>query len=178
MLVLPDYEHRRTSDSDIMAHLPRLHAEASGGKRVIELGVRSGNSTAAFLAAIERDGGHLWSVDIESPTVPSAWWGLECWTFIHGDDLELEPSMPNDVDLVFIDTSHTYSQTFDELVAYLGHLRPGGVFLLHDTEVRTPDGDGSGIDFPVVQAIEVFIASTGYSVEYVEGCNGLGVIRT
>jgi hypothetical protein len=64
-----EYEQRCREWSDIVDHLPRLYDEVTRYRepQIIELGVRSGNSTAAFLAAVEKVGGHLWSVD---PMVP------------------------------------------------------------------------------------------------------------
>lgn len=163
--------------SDIFAHLHRLHLEADRPDvRVIELGVRSGNSTAAFLLAAERNDGHVWSVDIAGP--PPAFIGHPNWTFKQGDDLWLAAYLPDDVDVVFIDTSHHYDQTVAELELYVPKVRPGGVVLLHDTELLHPDGHPpTDPDFPVRVAVEEYVAEHGLPVEFVPGCNGLGVIR-
>jgi len=54
---LPDlaeeYQRRCLADSDIREYLPLLHGYARlyPGVRVLEVGVRSGNSTVAFLLA-------------------------------------------------------------------------------------------------------------------------------
>ncbi len=173
-----DYETRLHEWSDIVDHLPRLRDEASGGKLIIELGVRSGNSTAAFLAAINMDGGHLWSVDIHQPHVPAEWFALDYWSVLVGDDLEIAHLLPPVVDVLFIDTSHAYHQTKAELLAYVGKVKPGGVVLLHDTELERPEaGDAGDPPFPVRQAVDEFCALHDLTPEYVPGCNGLGVIR-
>ena len=57
--LLDDYTARCHGGSDIVAHLPYLHARAAfHGAVVVELGVRSGESTCAFLAAVEEHDGH------------------------------------------------------------------------------------------------------------------------
>lgn len=174
-----DYELRCGENSDIVDHLPRLHAEATRqGVQVIELGVRSGNSTAAFLAAAEANGGHVWSVDIAWPHVPQHWETSGLWTVAIGDDLDLAEHLPDLVDIVFIDTSHTFDQTLAELYLYVGKVRPGGVILCHDTELERPDASPStDPPFPVAAAIHEFTNDVGYPVEWVTGCHGLGVIR-
>ena len=170
-----EYEARCLENSDIRDHLPYLY-EQSAGKMVIELGVRSGNSTAAFLAA----GARVWSVDLIPPQVPVSWLDYDGWTFIPGDDLahEVRDQLPRfEVDIVFIDTSHHYRQTLDELDMYAVKLRPGGRFMMHDTELERPDGAPDvDVPFPVRRAIEDWVAETGWTVEWRPGCYGLGVI--
>src|SRR6266567_3310836 len=75
--------------SDIIDWLPTLRATVLDypHAQVIELGVRSGNSTAAVLAAAEQVDGHVWSVDIAQPTVPFWWHESPLWTLHVGDDL-------------------------------------------------------------------------------------------
>lgn len=178
-MIATDYEMRCRESSDIADHLPRLYTEAAiGNAQVIELGVRSGNSTAAFLAAVIKHGGHVWSVDIHNPQVPPEWFGFEQWSFILGDDLANEHLLPWDVDVLFIDTSHHYNQTLLELGTFGPHLRPGGVILLHDTELECPyDAPAGDPPFPVRQAVVDYCETHGFDYELVEGCNGLGVIR-
>ncbi len=176
-MIIREYLRRCEEWSDIVDHLPRLHDEASiGDAVVIELGVRSGNSTAAFLAAIETNGGFLHSVDIRPCQLP---WGTHPqWSFTVGDDLVLADDLPDDVDIVFIDTSHHYLQTLAELELFAPKVKPGGVVLLHDTELEHPDGaPASDPPYPVAAALRQYAADTGATVEWVTGCNGLGVIH-
>jgi predicted O-methyltransferase YrrM len=170
-----EYDYRCRVKSDISDHLPYLYGMALG-KQVIELGVRGGNSTAAFLAAVG-DEGHVWSVDIVDPQVPPEWYDSGRWTFTLGDDLAVAGDAPAEVDVVFIDTSHHYNQTMAELNAYTLKLVAGGVVLLHDTELERPYGAIGGPPFPVRQAIEDWTAVTGWEFELRPGCNGLGVIH-
>lgn len=177
MIAAPHYVDRCQRDSDIRDHMPRLHREASrGDATIIELGVRTGNSTAAFLAAVEEHGGSVWSVDIDYPRVP--WTAHPQWLFILGDDLLVVDDLPAEADVVFIDTSHHYSQTLAELAAYVPKVKPGGVVLLHDTELADPVGAPAGDPrFPVRVAVEQYCEAHGLTPQFVSGCNGLGVIR-
>lgn len=177
-----EYEARCSRPSDIHEHLPRLHAEAATGNAIVlELGVRSGNSTAAFVAAVTEHGGHVHSVDLYPvpPFPPPPDWGSTGqWTFWEGDDMLLAPDLPNDVDVLFIDTSHHYTQTRAELDVYVPKVRAGGVVLLHDTELERPEGTPpSDPAFPVRVAVDEYCAAHNLTPEYVTGCYGLGVIR-
>lgn len=178
-LIESEFKARAAQPSDIYAHLPRLHAEASRPEvQIIELGVRSGNSTAAFLLAADEQDGHVWSVDVNSPNVP--YWTCERWTLTIGDDLDLIGELPDSVDVVFIDTTHAYQQTLDELRAYWPKVKPGGVVLLHDIELEHPEmSPPTDPPFPVRVAIDEWLTeAVGVAdTEFVTGCYGLGVIR-
>lgn len=174
------YRERCQVNSDISDHLPTLYEHAAiGDAKVIELGVRSGESTFAFLAAIAEHGGSLWSCDIDRPPFYlQVQEHAPFWTFVLGDDLWSCAAAPDDADVVFIDTSHTYDQTVAELDLYAPKLRAGGVILLHDTELRQPAASPRHDPlFPVRVAAEEFAAESGWDLELVPGCNGLGIIR-
>ncbi len=183
MSMLDVYEQRCAEDSDISQHLPRLFAEASiDNVKVIELGVRTGNSTSAFLAAAEEYDGHVWSVDIEQPDV--TWGDHPQWTLFIGHDITIADQLPNDADVVFIDSSHDYTHTLAELKVYLPKVKPGGVILLHDTELtrnprhrRSHRRDEQPDFFPVRTAVDEFCAAHNLTPEFVTGSYGLGVIR-
>ena len=115
-------------------------------------------------------------MDIVQPRVP--WWGHNQWSVLVGDDRELADDIPDDIDVLFIDTSHHYWHTFEELGLYVPKVKPGGVVLMHDTELERPDGaPASDPPFPVRRAIEDYCAGVGLEPEFVGGCYGLGVIR-
>lgn len=177
-MICDEYEMRLALPSDIQQHLPQLYNETAArpGALVIELGVRSGNSTAAFLAAVTEHSGHVFSCDIHRPRVP--WDGHEQWTFHEGDDLVLCDELPDGIDVLFIDTSHFYDQTCAELELYVPKVKPGGVVLLHDTELKYPEGrPWNDPPFPVRAAVDLYCFEHQLSAEFVTGCNGLGVIR-
>jgi predicted O-methyltransferase YrrM len=172
-----EYERLCSTPSDIYEHLPTfvqlvLDRDA---KVVLELGTRTGVSTIAWLYALQGRG-HLTSVDIDAkPAIGD----YEHWTFIQGDDLS--PSVVQrvpDADIIFIDTSHHYTQTARELNLYKWLVKPGGVIVCHDTELAWPEGaprqDGP---YPVKRAIEEFVAAEGREWFNYPNCWGLGVIQ-
>lgn len=164
--------------TDINEHLPTLYqlAVEINAKVVIELGVRSGESTIAFLEAMHTTDGHLWSVDVdpcEGAKQKMKRYGLDDrWTFTVLDDISYGMSKwdrTKKADIVFIDTSHEYRQTQMELNVYDQIVRPGGLMILHDT-VSRPQG--------VLKPIREFLDThRGYRFENLENCCGLGILR-
>jgi predicted O-methyltransferase YrrM len=179
---LTDVLYLRYSDvceapSDINEHLPTFVnlVHKLQAKNVVELGTRSGVSTIAWLFALEEQGGHLWSVDIDpQPRIGT----YDHWTFIQGDDCsgEVFTQMPAQADIVFIDTSHEYEHTCRELNLYRWLVRKGGVIVLHDTELAYPEFV-VGKPFPVKRAVEEFCRSEGFDVEWHTNCWGLAIIH-
>jgi hypothetical protein len=157
--------------TDIQAHLPYMHSVAARYPRVrvLELGVRTGESTRAFLAAAEETGGHVWSCDIEQPQVPvDDWLASGLWSLTVCDDMTLGPIA--NVSVLFIDTGHEYGATIAELYRFVPMVAPGGLVLLHDTEWREPD-------FPVARALDTYCAETGRTWRNHTGSYGLGEIE-
>ncbi len=169
-------------NGDIGLHLPYLHQRAKAAKVALELGVRNGCSTAALLCGIEEADGHLWSVDTTAPEPPAnEWRDHPRWTFLQGDDMDgtIQADTPAEVDLLFIDTSHRYQHTLDELTIYGPRVRIGGVILLHDTELEVSPGSVQDEDrgYPVRRAIQEWSYRKFLTPEWREGCYGLGVIE-
>ena len=145
--------------------------------------MRSGNSTAALLAAACSVGGHLWSVDIDQPQVPREWHDDPSWHLLRADDLSQQAKdwLPAACDVLFIDTSHTYGHTLAELREYVPRVAPGGTVLLHDTQfLATGGGNGDDAGEPageVAAALDAYCGETGRKWENRPGSYGLGVIR-
>ncbi|GAF82370.1 unnamed protein product [marine sediment metagenome] len=114
-----------------------LYSYAVKSKVIVELGVSLGISTRVLLLACKEGNGHLWSVDIGSCPPIELWVkkrGLDqYWTFIVMKDLEYAKTWNKPIDLLFIDTTHTFDQTLKELEAYSSYVK-GNIFL-HDTKV-------------------------------------------
>jgi len=113
-------------------------------KKIIDLGVQDGWSTRAFLLACKKTDGHVWSVDIRDYPRTSHEiknWGLSNrWSFFVMNDLEFIKLWNKGlVDIVMIDTSHTYDQTLKELEEYSKIVRKGGIILLHDIYIHRRD---------------------------------------
>ena len=183
---LPDlaeeYQRRCLADSDIREYLPLLHGYARlyPGVRVLEVGVRSGNSTVAFLLAAQASGGHVWSVDIEDvrdrPEGIGPWQDHPAWTFTRGDSTHpaVTRKQPHQIDVLFLDGDHGRQKVLDELAAYFPRVQPGGVALLHDTRIRWP-GEPAGT-WPVTRALDEFCEQQGLRWAELPGAYGLGVI--
>jgi predicted O-methyltransferase YrrM len=175
------YEANRAVWSDIQSHLPRLFDLVidNAATRVLELGVRSGVSTTAFLAALENNGGHLWSVDLAPPP------HLEGpWTFVLGKSIDVaavQASAGTDpFDIVFVDTDHTYELTRAEIEAWAPHLKPGGRMVFHDTNLERFDHHTTPQPaFPVRTAIEEWLNNDALAVleAFYPDSYGLTIVR-
>lgn len=160
------YPEVAAAPSDIQQHLPRLRKEAHG--TVLELGVRGGSSTVALLAGLEERGGVLWSVDID-PASAAIFADHAQWRFVLADSRDERPvvdaGLPSELDVLFIDTLHTYEQVRDELAVWGDRVASGGVILFHDTDSYPP----------IRRAISEWCKSRSVPFEFRGGSNGLGV---
>lgn len=170
------YQQHYATQSDIQHHLGLLFSLAHGN--VLELGTRSGVSTAALLAGVEKAGGHLWSIDLEDCSQVAA--GHPQWTFHQGDSTSddtvsevINAAMRADdifdasIDLLLIDTEHTYEQATAELALWRLYIKPGGHICMHDPET-----------FPGVRrAAQEFADAHGWEITFVLPCNGMAVLR-
>jgi len=177
---------RIRTKSDINEHLQLLYqmVNETGVRNIVELGTRSGNSTCAFVIAASGNDGNVVSVDNgvgEEFTKISVWDELagcaafinaklelsDYWTLVINDDIEFAKEYIEEIDLLFIDTLHSYQQTKKELEVWGDKVVEGGFIVLHDT-----------VSFPEqLTAIWEYIDEHPES-DYVEhkNCNGLGVI--
>ncbi len=164
-MTLRSHAHRYV---DMEPHVDTLLRLASKAPVIVELGVRGGVSTWAFLDGMPEDG-RLVSVDID-PTVPdqvpSRVSGDPRWALIIGDDrIDTYQRQLPEADLVFIDTSHEYHHTAAELL--LAQRLKADHIVLHDwclTDVQ--------------DAVLGFVHRTRYEIEQVEDSRwGLVVLR-
>jgi predicted O-methyltransferase YrrM len=171
-----EYQARLAVWSDVQDCLERLRAAAAAvpGVRVLELGVRSGNSTCAFLAGAQESGGHVWSVDIVPPAVPWAWTRSGLWTFTLGDDMIVDVPQA-EFDVLFVDSSHRCAHTLAELRKFVPLVVPGGRVLAHDTRLEHVDGEPQA--FPVRTALDAFCAGSGLTWADHDAQYGLGEIK-
>lgn len=173
MITYRDVEEKASKYSDIQGHLIRLYNITVKipvrDKVVVELGVRKGSSTLAFIAAVNDSGGHLYSVDIRPCRGVQELYREEAnFTFFLGDDMEVVKDWHKPIDHLFIDTSHTYEHTIAELREWGKWVKPKGIISLHDT---------SNVD--VMRAINEFRNENlgkYYFMNFPE-CYGLGLLR-
>ncbi len=171
--------------TDISEHLVSLFAESLTLKPrlIVELGVRNGQSTFAFERAARLCKAALVSVDIQPVNFNCAY---PSWYFIQEDDVKLasyfiewcrDHGLPEQIDLLFIDTSHLFEHTCQEIATWFPLLAGHAKAIFHDTNDRLifRRSDGSiGIAWDnhrgVIAAIEQFLG-----VKYNERCPFSGV---
>lgn len=125
----------------IAGHLGALlwHCCACRPGLIVELGVRRGLTTSLFIEAARTYGGHILSVDSGPVPFTSSY---EQWFFKEMSSQEAGKQFPeiasqlglsSSVDLVFLDTSHEYEDTVEELAQWVPHIAPTGTLICHDT---------------------------------------------
>lgn len=112
-------------------------------RTVVELGCYVGWTSAHLAAALEANGAHgrLWCVDFDARFLSAAQSNLArlglaaSVEFIHGmsDDAAVVAQLPAEIDLLFIDTSHEYEPTLNEIALYAPRLSRNGRIVLHDS---------------------------------------------
>ena len=124
--------------SPIYQHLPTLRKYAAQANRVAEFGVEFGNSTIALLAGRPR---WMRSYDCQPAQIKEMPQVSTDWKFILQDDSEVDLPV---VDLLFIDTDHTYDVLDRELRQHAGKVTRW--IILHDT-TTFPDMRRAMVDF-------------------------------
>jgi predicted O-methyltransferase YrrM len=131
------FNSKKNTASDINEHLQFLHdlVLAVDAKQVVELGVRDGSSTSAFLYGVAKIGGQVWSCDLGEPIGEvNNFRSYPIWEFNQDNDLSFDITSRIPVcDVLFIDTGHLYDETLQEMETYSQYLRDGGVMVLHDS---------------------------------------------
>ena len=118
-------------------HLLTFFSLAVGmnAKRILELGVRDGNSTAPWLLAAKETGGMVHSLDLH----PTVWQCPDAfkiyWKFIESDAIKfLEDCVDagTQYDLIYVDDWHAYRHVKRELELIEHMISPSGIVLIHD----------------------------------------------
>lgn len=165
------WDMHRFPEQDMYPFAEFLRHKAAG--TILEIGVRGGSSTSAFLLGLEQQGGHLYSVDIDATcgdllTHPQ-------WTFIDsnsGDVASVMSHVPSgSLDILFIDGDHTHPVVDNDLYGYAPFVRDGGLILMHDI---VPDYEYVFED--VRDVYHKFLTETGYIHFELPGMFGMGVI--
>ena len=153
---------------DIAGHVGYLREVAKGN--ILEIGVRGGGSTSAFLVGLQEHGGHLFSVDVE-PSCGAKFDGHPQWTFLNlnsvsAADLIIDKILhhqgypdsnegmlkPRVLDILFIDGDHSFGAVLSDLTLYSPIVKAGGLVLMHDVCEGTLAG--------VREAMDVFLRRT------------------
>jgi predicted O-methyltransferase YrrM len=149
-----------------------------GAKTIVELGCFVGWASAHMALAVKTAGrgGRLYCLDtmqeyLDVTLVNLRRHGLADFvTPILGRSLDAAvlTSMPKEIDIIFLDTSHAYPDTRDEILAYAPRLSPGGFLVLHDSV------SASGVRRSVGEVAEKFSVLTFAT----EQGNGVTVLQS
>lgn len=134
-------------DSDISSHLPILFVRSllNSPWVFLEVGVSSGQSTYSFSRVLNYCKSHsLVGIDIFGQWAAS-YADIEKARFICMDDMQfskLKEFKNKKFTPIFIDTSHEYQHTLDEIKLFLPYLDKNGLMIFHDSNV-TPFANGT-----------------------------------
>ena len=104
-------------------------------RRILELGVRTGNTTLPFLCAAQELGGMVHSVDLDATTFQCPGDLRVYWQFFQSDAiawLESRVQEGAQYDLIYIDDWHSYPHVRREMELIEPMVTPSTVILLHD----------------------------------------------
>ena len=138
-------EYKKACDtySDINYHIPMLHNLAKECSSVVELGVREGVSTRAFLCLdVKLRSYDLYKSDsVEELFKKASALGRDV-QYIVGNTLsiDIEPA-----DMMFVDTDHTYEQVSKELELHAHKIKKYIAF--HDTQIYAHEVLRAVMDF-------------------------------
>jgi Methyltransferase domain len=163
-----------SQNGDMKDFVPVLREHAHG--RILEIGVRDGASTSAFLSGIDARGGTLFSVDTSDC---SGLFTHPAWTFQQADSKTLDFPEAS-FDTILIDGDHSRAGYISDLNNSWRWIKPGGLIFSHDIapEPGQTQEDGGG-DFPSIAIKEEYYnwcTRTGCLHKEYPGKYGLGMM--
>ena len=162
-------DHICTIFSDVIIQKPSF---------IVELGTRGGESTKALLAAAYYSEAIVLSIDLsEQPQLELPPDLRKLWRFVQSDDIDFGKNHfvnwceSNDIkpviDFLFIDSSHLYKHTSQEIDTWFKFLSKDAVVVLHDTNmaeeyrrINNTIGHGWNNDRGVIRAIEDYFGKS------------------
>jgi predicted O-methyltransferase YrrM len=142
---------------------------------VVELGCFVGWASAHLAAALQANGhGKLYCVDCDKKNLDATMANLKRMdldgvaTALLGKSTEptVAARLPDKIDILFIDTSHTYRDTRDEILLYSARIGETGCMVLHDS-----------ISFPGVRRAVAEVSSRFRILTFAtESGNGVSVL--
>ena len=139
-------KHSVNNPTDISQHLPVMFKKTKFNrfldniKLIVELGVCSGQSTKVFDYINRTTDSNLISIDIDDCKYDNIYNGR----FIKCDDIEFADkfldycnnnNLPSKIDVLFIDTSHFYEHTKQEIEKWFPFLNDNAFIMFHDTNM-------------------------------------------
>lgn len=201
---LREIEQHAETPTDISDHLVTMFEEAltSHPRLIVELGVRGGESTFVFERVSRLCRSSIISVDIDDCLQAS---NYDKWLFVHQDDILFAAAFPDFclargiepiIDVLFIDTSHEYQHTVEEIRCWFPFLAEHGKVFFHDTNLRPVGRFRNGRLFRgmdnhrnVIRAIEEYLGCSleetrdfvrvcgDWLVKHTACCNGLTIME-
>lgn len=131
-------EEMMAKDTDISSHLTTLYKRVlqQQPKLIVELGVRGGESSKVFALINEEIGSRSIGVDLDKcdySFVPNG-------HFIQADDIKFAKkfsALKQEIDVLFIDTSHLYEHTRQEISSWFPFLSDHALVIFHDTNLKS-----------------------------------------
>ncbi|MEK7213617.1 MAG: class I SAM-dependent methyltransferase [Patescibacteria group bacterium] len=191
-------------DTDISDHLETLFIESLvvKPKLIVELGVRTGQSTFVFERVAKLNDAYLISVDIAPQQNKTSWHRSN---FIQKDDILVADEFRDlckrnnlipQIDVLFIDTSHEYNHTKREIAKWFPFLSKRSIIFFHDANVKLlykrrngTIGKAYNDDRDVMRAIEEYIGTPlnekkdfvklhgSWLIEHKAICNGMTILK-
>lgn len=137
-------------------------------KIILETGTNIGDSARIWLKGLEKTGGELWTIDTRD--YGDSWAdGIPNIHFLKGSSLEVP--WDKEIDILYLDSDHTYGHVMKELIRFAPFVKVGGAILMNDTLHHQ-------YGWEVTQALRHYMLSTGIAhwTENVRGY-GLGMVR-
>jgi hypothetical protein len=137
-------QQRAMARNGMSDHLVPLFLESlgAGPSLIVELGVRGGESTFVLERTARLCQSTLVSVDIEDCSRASTY---PEWIFVKADDIEFAQRFPAwcderglvpSIDVLFLDTSHEFEHTRQEITHWFPLLSERAKVFFHDTNLR------------------------------------------
>lgn len=194
-------EQAERTPSDISDYLGQIFSEvvAVQPRLIVELGVRGGQSRTVLERAARISHSFLISVDLDDCSAVCA--TSPRWHFVKSNDIQFasifrdwcfQRGIKPAIDVLFIDSSHLYEHTAEEIKVWFPFLLPKCKVLFHDTNLRRfyrradgTVGHGWNNDRGVIKAIEESLGTKfnerldfvttvqGWLVRHWAHCNGL-----
>jgi len=135
------FRHQDAKSTDISDHLDTLFFESlkQNPKLIVELGVRTGESSRCLEKVAKICDSTFIQVDPDKTSYHSVW---KKSFFVVEDDIKFakefkkfcsEKNISPQIDTLFIDTTHIYEHTVNEIREWFPLLAPNGKVMFHDT---------------------------------------------
>jgi len=202
---LNEIKKRSARRTEMCDHLITLFNETlqKNPKLIVELGVNTGESTFVFRKIAELTSAKLISVDIKDFSKKIDWGDS---IFVQKDDIIFakefkdfckKKDISSKIDILFIDTSHRYKHTVQEVESWFPLLSDNAKVFLHDTNLhriffRRDGSIGLGIrnmKRDVIRAIEKYFKKKfneysnftdfvdGWLIKHYTHCNGFMILE-